>query len=157
MSVSKLLSSCQKRWGLYISLNMMRCSTVHKIQGNSELTAEREEKHLNGKIVIYKGLWATFSASKVQTRHSADQTTAFIATPRGDESLIVQTTKYQAEFAVLKSAACFKEDSTMPGDRSVSFSMGVLFQVGTQNTAMNTICKHSLYRFIIRLCVYGRV
>ena len=156
MSVNKLLSSCQKRWGLYISLNMMRCSTVCKIQGNSELTAERE-KYLNGKIVIYKGLWAAFSASKVQTRRSADQTTAFIATPRGDESLIVQTTKYQAEFAMLKSAACFKEDSILPGNRSVSFSMGVLFQAGTQNTAMNTICKYSLYRFTIHLCMYGRV
>ena len=144
MSVSKLLSSCKKRWELYISLEMMQCSTVRKIQDNSvnKLTAEREEKQLYGKMLICKALWAAFSASIVQTRCSADQT------------------RLMAQFALLKPAACFKEESITPGDCSVSFSMGVLIHAGTliyQNTSMNTIYKFSLYRFIVRLCVYSRV
>lgn len=150
-SVSKLLSSCKKRWELYISLEMMQYSTVRKIQGNSvnKLIAEREEKQLYGKMLICNALSAAFSASIVQTRCSADQT-----------RLMALTTKYQAQFALLKPATCIKEESITPGDRSVSFSMGVLINAGThihQNTAMNTIYKFSLYRFTVRLCVYGRV
>ena len=157
MSVSKLLSSCKKRWELYISLEMIQYSTVckinsviaDKIQGCNCVIADREEKLLCGKTLICNALWATFSASIVQTRCSADQT-----------RLMVSTTKFQAQLALLKPAACFKEESIMPGDRSVAFSMGLLIRAGTliyQNTAMNTICKFSLYRFTARLCMYGRV
>ena len=158
MSVSKLLSlSCKKRWELYISLEMMKYSTVRKInsviadkiQGCNCVIADREEKQLCGKMLICNTLWAAISASIVQTRCSDDQT-----------RLMALTTKFQAQLALLKPAACFKEESITPGDRSVSFSMGVLIQAGTliyQNTAMNTICKFSLYRFTARLCVCGRV
>ena len=162
MSVSKLLSSCKKRWELYISLEMMQCSSVRKIQDNSvnKHIAEREEKQLYGKMLICKALWAAFSASIVQTRCSANLTKPSIATSRGNERLMALTTKYQAQFALVKPAACFQEESITPGDCSVSFSMGVLIHAGTltyQNTSMNTTCKHSLYRFIVRLCVCGRV
>lgn len=149
MSVSKLLSSCKKRWELYISLEMMQYSTVCKINSVNSVIADREEKQLYGKMLICNALWATFSASIVQTRCSADQT-----------RLMALTTKYQAQLALLKPEACFKEESITPGDRSVSFSMGLLIRAGTlihQNTVMNTICKFSLYRFTVRLCVYGRV
>ena len=149
MSVSKLLSSCKKRWELYISLEMMQCSTVCKIDSVNKLIADREEKQLCGKMLICNALWATISASIVQTRCSSDQT-----------RLMALTTKYQAQLALLKPEACFKEKSITPGDRSVSFSMGLLIRAGTliyQNTAINTICKFSLYRFTIRLCMYGRV
>ena len=149
MSLSKLLSSCKKRCELYISLEMIQYSTVCKINSVNKLIADREEKQLYGKMLICNALWATFSASIVQNRCSADQT-----------RLMALTTKYQAQLALLKPAACFKEESITPGDRSVSFSMGLLIRAGTlihQNTAMNTICKFSLYRFTVRLCMYGRV